>query len=710
MRSFKHLRFSASYEDLPLVLFDWSRVPVLAKDLMLGMLNLDKKKRLTAAQILEHPWITQKYNRPAPETKVEVEAKQDVRTELIMIMPMRRFKATIVQKVEMNRVTIILAETGSAEKAWRGRRVQNGGRRLGQEVGFHIGQMNRTSSSSGVLLEEIKSKGVAALSHYKVVILDEIHESLVLMSATADFKRYENYFAELGETVEKVAVSNLASKIQQHLFQCSVKYLDQVVQQLGNKEEHLSVMNSLEQNPSPFKNGTDIGMEIQHLIFDLIAHIHKDEPDRKKGILVFLPTYRALEEQWSPLTQRALDVEIFVLHSSIDIDQSLEAMEAWFLRLMSPSNTGSIVRHRLMPLPRSVLELENEERRSPDCLGVELTAFFDKCLNPPHPDTVYDALESLEALNALQRDARGKKLPTPYGQILASLPLSLEASMLVMEGCEREQQSRQAALLGNLCAFEFWQCVLKRWQKLSHEFLSSTIVTIHGEESEKEFCKQHHLSLFSLNAVAELSSCVLEVMHRWRKLLTGPPSYYTAFSFQHLCFRSQDDESCLGLPYVSNGSFHNENKQSDLLKIIVETQARYLEPQSNYESIHFPKEEDGKVQCVYFRRGFCAKGNGCEFSHSVSSTPAVCKFFLSGDGCRYGAHCRYKHDSDVPRWDNRLELDEDVAQFPGAVFFHSKLGGHHASFWKGGTVLYPSAARSCYCILQRRLSARSRDV
>ncbi|XP_024533636.1 zinc finger CCCH domain-containing protein 4-like [Selaginella moellendorffii] len=122
--------------------------------------------------------------------------------------------------------------------------------------------MNRTSSSSGVLLEEIKSKGVAALSHYKVVILDEIHERsvesdmvlccvkillfrnkntrLVLMSATADFKRYENYFAELGETVEKVAVSNLASKIQQHLFQCSVKYLDQVLYILFHSRLFLS--------------------------------------------------------------------------------------------------------------------------------------------------------------------------------------------------------------------------------------------------------------------------------------------------------------------------------------------------------------------------------------------------------------------------------------------------------------------------------------
>ncbi|XP_024533691.1 zinc finger CCCH domain-containing protein 4 [Selaginella moellendorffii] len=660
-------------------------------------------------------------------------------------LPVRRLKATIVQKVEMNRVTIILAETGSGKSSQvpqmlleegfvpilctQPRRfavvavskmvAEERGCELGQEVGFHIGQMNRTSSSSkivfqtaGVLLEEIKSKGVAALSHYKVVILDEIHEGLVLMS-------------ELGET----AVSNLASKIQQHLFQCSVKYLDQVVQQLGNKKEHLSVMNSLEQNPSPFKNGTDIGMEIQHLIFDLIAHIHKDEPDRRKGILVFLPTYRALEEQWSLLTQRALDVEIFVLHSSIDIDQSLEAIEAyhsvrkvilatdvaessitipgasfvidscrclevfwnskmkrdgprivWELNSQAEQRKGRTGRtcdgtvFRMMPrtmyatynkfevpamqllsLRKQVLSLFCAEARALN----DALAFFDKCMNPPHPDTVYDALESLEALNALQRDAGGKKLPTPYGRILASLPLSLEASMLVMEGCERGylnecaviasvldttpspiilpfgasatahysfqyfqesqngiRQSRQAALLGNLCAFEFWQCVLK-------------IVTIHGEESEKEFCKQHHLSLFSLNAVAELY-----------------------------------DDSCLGLPYVSNGSFHNENNQSDLLKIIVETQARYLEPQSNYKSIHFPKEEDGEVQCVYFRRGFCAKGNCCEFSHSVSSTPAVCKFFLSGDGCRYGAHCRYKHDSDVPRWDNRLEFDEDVAQFP----------------------------------------------
>ncbi|EFJ26218.1 hypothetical protein SELMODRAFT_98008 [Selaginella moellendorffii] len=739
-------------------------------------------------------------------------------------LPVRRLKATIVQKVEMNRVTIILAETGSGKSSQvpqmlleegfvpilctQPRRfavvavskmvAEERGCELGQEVGFHIGQMNRTSSSSkivfqtaGVLLEEIKSKGVAALSHYKVVILDEIHEGsveseMVLCCVKILLFRNKNsrlvLMSELGET----AVSNLASKIQQHLFQCSVKYLDQVLYILFHSQ-HLSVMNSLEQNPSPFKNGTDIGMEIQHLIFDLIAHIHKDEPDRRKGILVFLPTYRALEEQWSLLTQRALDVEIFVLHSSIDIDQSLEAIEAyhsvrkvilatdvaessitipgasfvidscrclevfwnskmkrdgprivWELNSQAEQRKGRTGRtcdgtvFRMMPrtmyatynkfevpamqllsLRKQVLSLFCAEARALN----DALAFFDKCMNPPHPDTVYDALESLEALNALQRDAGGKKLPTPYGRILASLPLSLEASMLVMEGCERGylnecaviasvldttpspiilpfgasatahysfqyfqesqngiRQSRQAALLGNLCAFEFWQCVLKVRLRLFVSFpcLSLMFFTQDNyrwqKESEKEFCKQHHLSLFSLNAVAELSSSVLEVMHRWRpwsiKLLTGPPSYYTAFSFQHLCFHSQDDDSCLGLPYVSNGSFHNENNQSDLLKIIVEVTSRYLEPQSNYKSIHFPKEEDGEVQCVYFRRGFCAKGNCCEFSHSVSSTPAVCKFFLSGDGCRYGAHCRYKHDSDVPRWDNRLEFDEDVAQFP----------------------------------------------
>ncbi|EFJ36061.1 hypothetical protein SELMODRAFT_404489 [Selaginella moellendorffii] len=67
---------------------------------------------------------------------------------------------------------------------------------LGDEVGFHIGQLNKSSARSKIVFQ------------------------------TADLKRYKSYFSDLGEKVEKVAVSNLSSIVQQQLFSCTVKYLD----------------------------------------------------------------------------------------------------------------------------------------------------------------------------------------------------------------------------------------------------------------------------------------------------------------------------------------------------------------------------------------------------------------------------------------------------------------------------------------------------
>lgn len=55
-------------------------------------------------------------------------------------------------------------------------------------------------------------------------------------------------------------------------------------------------------------------------------------------------------------------------------------------------------------------------------------------MNPPASETVQDALETLEEMNASHTDAKGKHLPTLYGQLLVSLPLSLEASVLVVRG------------------------------------------------------------------------------------------------------------------------------------------------------------------------------------------------------------------------------------------------------------------------------------
>lgn len=62
---------------------------------------------------------------------------------------------------------------------------------------------------------------------------------------------------------------------------------------------------------------------------------------------------------------------------------------------------------------------------------------LQKCINPPVPATVIDALEFLEKLQAiLVSPDKGRHAyhPTKYGQLLVSIPLSLESAIFVVRG------------------------------------------------------------------------------------------------------------------------------------------------------------------------------------------------------------------------------------------------------------------------------------
>ncbi|KAF5190731.1 Atp-dependent rna helicase protein [Thalictrum thalictroides] len=294
-------------------------------------------------------------------------------------LPVMALRSKIVEKILENRVTLIIGETGCGKSSQvpqflldegmepilctQPRRfavvavarmvAKARGCEVGQEVGYHIGHSKVLSEGSriifktaGVLLDEMRDKGMDAL-RYKVIILDEVHERsvesdlvlacvkqfllkshelrVVLMSATADIARYRDYFKDLGRG-ERVEVLAIPLSTQHTIFQRRVLYLEQVHEILGMDSGFVSDKNSSGLSPS---SEAEIKPEEYKLIHSLVLHIHENEPDLEKSILVFLPTYYSLEQQWSLLRPFSSFFKVYILHRSIDTEQALMAMKIW---------------------------------------------------------------------------------------------------------------------------------------------------------------------------------------------------------------------------------------------------------------------------------------------------------------------------------------------------------------------------------------------
>ncbi len=121
----------------------------------------------------------------------------------------QRLQDTIVEKVNGSRVTIVVGPTGSGKSTLvpsclvdhlggpvlctQPRRLavvavanfvaETSGAIIGRTVGYHVGQSNVSTNktnllfcTAGILLEELRGKGVEALTRYKCVLIDECHE------------------------------------------------------------------------------------------------------------------------------------------------------------------------------------------------------------------------------------------------------------------------------------------------------------------------------------------------------------------------------------------------------------------------------------------------------------------------------------------------------------------------------------------------------
>lgn len=78
-----------------------------------------------------------------------------------------------------------------------------------------------------------------------------------------------------------------------------------------------------------------------------------------------------------------------------------------------------------------------------------ILALLGKAMDPPNPEVIDDALSMLLSIQALRKSHRGRYEPTFYGRLLASFPLSYDASILVVKFGEMGML-REGILLGVL--------------------------------------------------------------------------------------------------------------------------------------------------------------------------------------------------------------------------------------------------------------------
>ena len=299
-----------------------------------------------------------------------------------------KIKQKIVDKVSLNRLTIIIGPTGSGKSTQVPPLLQKGiggcilctqPRRLavaaiakrvaiecgvelgGQEVGFHVGNHNLSThktkllfTTAGILLEELRANGSNTFSRFRVVLIDECHERspesdlvlalikqymklqpkaatrFVLMSATFRHERYAKYFSDVpGCQVVDTITLETADTFQAWYRMVDTLYLEDIVSQLPDAPVHQSFVRMLRINPDSDIDGNDnksVSQQMLSLIRSLVQWLDQSEP-LNSLFLVFAPTYRQLEQLYDALiTANNGTVEISVLHSSIDTDECLRSM------------------------------------------------------------------------------------------------------------------------------------------------------------------------------------------------------------------------------------------------------------------------------------------------------------------------------------------------------------------------------------------------
>ncbi|KAL6626494.1 hypothetical protein ACP70R_030220 [Stipagrostis hirtigluma subsp. patula] len=731
----------------------------------------------------------------------------------------------IVAKVKANRVSLIVGDTGCGKSSLvpqflleenmqpilctQPRRfavvalaralAESRNCELGEEVGYHIGHSNLSDLNSkrfvskivfktaGVVLEQICDRGIAALSKYKVIILDEVHERsvesdlvlacikqflmrktelrLVLMSATADITKYKEYFRDVGRDA-RVEVIAIPCSPCSSIFQRKVLYLEQIADILKINSQSLSTKYCSGPDASA---DADLNYDVYELIHKLLLHINQSEPDIGKSILVFLPTYYALEQQWIRLLPFSSTFKVHILHRSIDTDEALETMKVskscrkicwkvilatniaessvtipgvayvidscrslqvywdpirktdsaglvWISKSQAEQRKGRTGRtcdghiYRLVTGTfysslndheyAAILRLSLREQVLMACCAEPRSmndpkVLLQKVLDPPDSDAIEDALESLVQIHALEKSNSGRYVPTFYGCLLNSLPLSFDSSVLTLkfgelgalhEGilisimldiqplpilqpfgykalCQKYRDNyfqesdsvqigkKEATTIGNLCAFQFWERMFKDKHRL--EYLKNVANTLEPNESdtfltkdEDEWCAIHNLVPAAFKNISEIYDDVMNKLHRFRPnflVKINPPKYLQPSEFNHTCVHHEIlelEEDMDLLPSEAANSQCNSQKRC--------ATTPYVSP-TDFGTTNIVEMLKALVKEMKTHH---VEEKAVSYRGRRSVQPALkneaCMFFFNGS-CNKGAACHFSHSYSAPK-------------------------------------------------------------
>ncbi|KAG0500091.1 hypothetical protein HPP92_000163 [Vanilla planifolia] len=364
---------------------------------------------------------------------------------------------------------------------------------------------------------------------------------------------------------------------------------------------------------------------------------------------------------------------------------------------------------------------------------------LQKTLDPPESETVEDALSLLVRIHALKKTSShrgGRYDPTFYGRLLDSLPLSFDASVLVLkfgqigflregfkpwlvinfksllvvesfcskyldgflgsECCNILQNGKKEILfMANLCAYQFWQRVLK--DKLCLERLKQ-VVKVDDKKSpplvpklEEEWCLLHNLARGPLHNVSDIYDETINCLHRFRPgFFTNNelPTYYEPYEFRHTCLLpsqvSEVDEDhavnsqagvyadkvqdsvdvnrrCVATPFVASGNFQSLTVAETFISLI----KMYLSGIPLFcdtrllvfvclTCTFLPLSESLifflllKIKMLYLDDTNEIQNEDVNSAVSNFTETTMCKFFLNG-GCRRGEECYFSHSLQAKR-------------------------------------------------------------